>query len=259
MRQWWVLFTKELLEMWRNFKWVWLPIVFLLLGMTDPLTSYFMPQILDTVGGLPEGAVIEMPLPSGNEVLLMVTSQLNMLGVLIIVLAFMGTIAGERKSGVTGMVLVKPVPFGSYVTAKWVALLLIGVISLFVGYLAGWYYGSILFDPIPFTLFIQSYLLLAGWYIFILTLTIFFNSIFRIPGLVAFVTLATVIVLSIITNTFERWMTWSPAQLTGNVGSLLMEGRLLPDFGLTVIVTLILLAVLIYSSIRILRSKELAE
>ncbi|WP_100372290.1 ABC transporter permease [Bacillus sp. FJAT-45037] len=259
MRQWLVLFQTEFLEMARNFKIIWLPLVFILLGMTDPLTTYYMPQILEMSGGLPEGAVFEMPLPSAPEVLMMTVSLLNLLGVLIIVLASMGTIAAERKSGLAGMILVKPIPYSYYITAKWAGLSVVGLASVFLGYLAGWYYVTLLFEPISFGLFLQSYLLLALWFLFIFTLVIFFNTVVKVPGFVAFVTLATIIILSVLTNTFDTWMRWSPAQLTGNVGSLLIEGRKFEDLWLTVTVTLILVVGLMFSAVTILRNKELAE
>ncbi|MDV2883624.1 ABC transporter permease [Alkalihalophilus pseudofirmus] len=259
MRQWVVLFQKEVLEMTRNYKLIWVPIVFILLGMTDPLTTYYMPQILEMSGGLPEGAVFEMPTPAAQEVLMMVISQLNMLGVLIIVLASMGIISEERRSGLAGMILVKPVSYASYVTAKWAALSIVGLLSLFLGYLAGWYYVVVLFEAVSFAAFLQSYLLLALWFLFIFTLIILFNAALKVPGLVAFVTLTTIIILSIMTSTFESWMEWSPAQLTSHLGSILVEETVPQGLWLTVSVTVILIIVFFLGSIKILQNKELSE
>ncbi len=50
MKQWLVLFQKEQVELWRNYKWIWVPVVFLLLGSSTPLSTYFMPQILEDFG-----------------------------------------------------------------------------------------------------------------------------------------------------------------------------------------------------------------
>ena len=111
MSQWLTLFQKEIFEMWRNFKWIWVPITFILLGVSEPLTSYYMKHILDSLGGLPEGAVIDIPTPTAGAVLASGLSQYTTLGVLIIVLSTMGIIAGERKSGVAAMILVKPVSY----------------------------------------------------------------------------------------------------------------------------------------------------
>ena len=70
MTQWTVLYRKEMTEMARNYKILWIPIVFILLGVMQPVSSYYMPEILDTFGGLPEGTILEMPTPTGAEVLM---------------------------------------------------------------------------------------------------------------------------------------------------------------------------------------------
>lgn len=257
MRQWLTLFKKELLKMWRNFKWIWLPLVFIVLGMTEPLTSYYMPKIIDAVGGMPEGTIIQIPTPAANEVLLMVVNQLGLLGVLIIVLASMGVIASERKSGLAAMILVKPIPIFSYVSAKWVSVLMLGFFALFLGYLSGWYYTAVLFETVPLQLVIKSYFIFAIWYAFILTLTVFFSSIFKVAGITGFLTLGTIMVLSIATNALGDIMAWSPANLSDSVASLLIGGQLGEHFWLAFLVTLILVGAMLMGSVAILKNKEL--
>lgn len=257
MKQWRTLFTKELLEMWRNFKWIWLPLVFIILGMTDPLSSYYMPIIIDAVGGMPEGTIIQIPTPSANEVLLMTVNQLSVLGLLIIVLASMGIIASERKSGLAAMILVKPIPVIKYVTAKWVSLLLIGFVCLFLGYLSGWYYTSVLFSTVPFEIFLQSYFIFAIWYMFVLTITIFFSALFKVGGIAGFLTLTTIIILSISTNLLGEFMVWSPAQLTDSVASLLMVGHLGENFWVALSVTVLLVVGMLIGATKIFENKEL--
>ena len=56
-----ILFKKEMKESMRNGKWIWIPVVFMIIGVSQPLTSYYMPQILEAAGNLPDGAVIEIP------------------------------------------------------------------------------------------------------------------------------------------------------------------------------------------------------
>ncbi|HAQ07252.1 MAG TPA: ABC transporter permease, partial [Bacillus bacterium] len=146
MNQWLTLFNKEVLEMARNYKWIWVPITFIVLGVMDPLTTYYMPQILDSVGGLPEGAVIEIPTPTAIEVFIMSMSEYQTIGILIIVLSMMGIVAGERKSGVAQLILVKPVSHISFITSKWASSLVLMLLSLFLGLLASWYYTGVLFE-----------------------------------------------------------------------------------------------------------------
>src|SRR5690625_838412 len=107
--QWRALFKKEMLENWRNYKWIWVPLVMILLAIMDLITTYYLPVIIESVGGLPEGAVLEMPTLLPSDVIMMSLGQLSSLGVLIIVLMMMGTISGEIKSGVSELVLVKPI------------------------------------------------------------------------------------------------------------------------------------------------------
>jgi len=56
-----VLLQKEYREAWRSWKFLWIPLVFALLGMSDPLTNYYMMDILNAVGNVPEGFEMLMP------------------------------------------------------------------------------------------------------------------------------------------------------------------------------------------------------
>lgn len=258
MNQWMILIHKELLEMWRNFKWIWVPITFILLGVQKPLTSYYMEDILDSFGNLPEGAKIVIPKPSAAEVLVQSLSEYTSLGILIIVLSTMGIIAAERKSGVAAMILVKPVSYLSFVTAKWMGAIMLVWFSFFMGYLATWYYTGILFDWISFNDFIQSFLLYALWLTVVLTITIFFSALLLTPGIAAFSSLAVVIVFSLLSSTLSNRLQWSPAQLTGYANELLIKQGI-SDYILPASLTAAFcIIILLFLSVYAFRKKELA-
>jgi ABC-2 type transport system permease protein len=259
MSQWITLFQKEILEMWRNFKWIWVPITFILLGVKEPLTSYYLPQILDSLGNLPEGAIIEIPPPTAGAVLATGLSQYSTLGVLIIVLGTMGVIAGERKSGVAAMILVKPVSYLSYVTSKWAGSLLLVWLSLFIGYLSTWYYTGQLFDWIPFGEFLQSFVLYGLWLTVVLTITVFFSSALLTPGMAGFISLALTLVVSIFSGAFSHLLEWSPSQLTSYASALLTIGEL-PEYALPAsIISILVIVVLLWLSVFLFKKKELAS
>ena len=69
MSQFTVLFQKEWKESVRNLKWVWIPIVFILLGIMEPITTYFLPQILESAGNMPDGAVFQLPEMTPGQIL----------------------------------------------------------------------------------------------------------------------------------------------------------------------------------------------
>ena len=59
MKSFMTLLSKEFLGLVRSSKVIWLPIVFMLLSVMQPVTYYFMDDILASVSNLPEG----FPLP----------------------------------------------------------------------------------------------------------------------------------------------------------------------------------------------------
>ena len=45
-----VLIKKEYVQMLRDFKIIWLPIVFIFLGATQPIVTHYLPSILEALG-----------------------------------------------------------------------------------------------------------------------------------------------------------------------------------------------------------------
>jgi ABC-2 type transport system permease protein len=259
MSQWLTLFQKEILEMWRNFKWIWVPITFILLGVKEPLTSYYLPQIIKSFGGLPEGAVIDIPPPTAGAVLASGLSQYSTIGVLIIVLGTMGVIAGERKSGVAAMILVKPVSYFSYVSSKWAGSLLLVWFSLFIGYLSTWYYTGQLFEWVSFEEFLQSFVLYGLWLTVVLTVTVFFSSALLAPGMAGFISLALTLVVSIVSGALSHLLEWSPSQLTSYASALLIVGELPDDTMPTSLLAILVIVILLWLSVFLFKKKELAS
>src|SRR5699024_8541108 len=181
--QWLTLFQKEVLDNWENKKWIWVPLVFILLMMMDPLSYYYLPEIIEIAGGVPEGTVFEIPDLQAEEVIMMSLEQVSMFGVLVIALISMGTITSERKNGITETMLVKPIRASHYVTSKWTAFLLLTAFSFGVGILFSAYYIFILYDTMSIATVALIYVCYSAWLIFILSLSIFYNTIVRSPGL----------------------------------------------------------------------------
>lgn len=259
MKQGMALYRKEMLEMTRNFKILWVPIVFILLGVMQPVSTYYLPDILESVGGLPEGTVFEMPMPSGEEVLLNVLADFGLLGVLILVLSAMGVVSAERQSGVAGMVMVKPVPYSVYILSKWAGLLTLTLISLFIGYAAAWYYTNLLIETVAFERVLPSILVYSVWMIFVVTLTLFFSVWMKGSGSVAFLTIFVVVAMTAVTSLVEKYMTWSPATMTDHAGLVLLSGETGSDFFLALLVTIAIIVAVLIGSVQLFKQKELLE
>ncbi|WP_077624345.1 ABC transporter permease [Sediminibacillus massiliensis] len=256
--QWITILKKEMLENWRNIKWIWVPLVFVVLSIMDPLSTYYLPQILESVGGLPEGSVFEIPETAPEDALMMSLSQLSFIGVAIVVLISRGMIAGERKSGVAELVLVKPVSYLTYISGKWTAQLALVLTSLFAGLLSSWYYVNLLFGDLSFLSFIRVFCFYGLWMMLVLTVTTFFSALFRSPGLVAFVSLATLAVMSVVKSIFSHILTWYPNNISAQIRDMLAQGSVPEDLWGTSIVTILLIIVLMTAALFVFKGKEMA-
>lgn len=252
MRQWLVLLRKELLELWRSYKWLWVPLVFILLGAMQPAATHYMPQLIDTFGGLPEGAIIEIPTPEPGAVIAESLGQLGTIGLLVLALAAMGTVVAERNNGTAAMLWVKPVSFAAYLGAKWAAYCLLFLVAIVLGQVAAWYYTDILIGAFAVGDVLLSALVFAVWLAFILALLIFLSVFLRSAAAVAFITLAIALVLSALTSLLGNAMDWSPAALPGYANALLAGGErdaLLLPLG----VTIVLIGALLSGAVALLR------
>lgn len=255
--QWKTLFKKELLENSRNFKLIWVPLVIILLAIIDPITTYYMPLLIDTVGGLPDGTIIEMPTPEVSDALIMSLGQLSSLGVLVLILIAMGTVTGEYKSGISELILVKPVSAWNYITSKWTFYVLLTILSLTFGLITSWYYINLLFGELSFVSILQTLFFFGLRFIFIMTITIFYNTLVNTPGLVAALSFITVMALSTVTSMFGRFLTWSPDNITDHIHEMLITRAVSSDLIATSIITVLLIAVLLISSVLIFKKRKL--
>jgi len=247
MRAWYLLFCKEMLESARNYRWVWIPLVFLALGIMNPITSYYMPEILQA-GGVSEEAAKLIPMPSAGEIMAKSLSQYNTLGLLVLALAFMGIVASERQSGSAIMVLVKPVPHASYVLAKWSGMTVLTLASVGLGQLGTWYYTNLLFETIPLSKVAVSALAFVLWVMFVNSLVLLLSCLLKSPGGVAFLSLAAAAALSLASSLLGDAMRWSPSRLSAEAGGILIQGRFSADAWLPLTVACLLIVALLAGS-----------
>lgn len=257
--QWMTLFKKELIENMRNFKWIWVPLVMILIATMDPVSSYYLPQIIDAAGGMPEGTELKLPEYNPSDVVMMSLSQISSIGVAVIALMSMGTISGERKSGVSELVLVKPVSYTNYITAKWAAVLLLTLTALALGMLSSWYYVNLLFGDLSFGALLQIIFFYGLWLALVVSLSIFYNTLIKIPGLVAFLTIATILVLKLITTIFSHLLEWSPINISGYIKQMLVSGSVPSELTGAAVVTVVMIVLLVVGSIYTFKSKEMAN
>lgn len=244
MNQFGILFQKEWREHLRNFKIFWIPAVFILFGILEPVTNYFLPQLLDSVGNLPDGAVIQIPKPEPEQILAAVLGQYQFIGMLVLVLAFMGTIAGERKSGTATLLYVRPLSFSAYFLSKWAIAALIGLASLWAGLLAAYYYTLLLFEGVEFSAFLQFSATYSVWILLVISVALAASAALPNAGMAAAVSLAFIFLLQIADGLLGAYWTVSPVKLPVYAAAWLAAGPELADFWGAVGIAAALIAIL---------------
>ncbi len=244
MNNYLTLLQKEMKEALRNGKWIWLPIALIILGISQPISTYYMPQILESAGNLPEGAVIEIPVPTGEEVLASTLSQFGTIGTLLIVIAFMGAISNEQQNGTLTLVMVRPVSPLQYITSKWSSQIIITIISFLFSYGITWYYTNLLFNPVPWQRVIASFVIYSLWLLFILSVTLLTGTWLKAASGIAGLSIVILGGLSALSGLFTKYTQWSPSNIRAQATAVLLQGEL-AEHGVLVICTTMILSLLL--------------
>ncbi len=213
------LLKKELLMHKRNHSLIWIPIVFILLAIMDPITTYFLPVILENVGGMPEGMTFDIPAVPASDAFGLSLSELGMFGVLITILLTASSISQERQSGVSELLLVRPINASHYIGSKALAKMALFTGALIISLLFSWYYVTILFGSLPAIHMILAIIFYSCWFIFVISLTLTYAAVIRQQYMIVGVTVLTLAAGSIINGIFHHKIPW----FYNNLSSLITE------------------------------------
>ncbi|MEG0260137.1 MAG: ABC transporter permease subunit [Lysinibacillus sp.] len=174
-----ILLKKEFREVVRSWKILWIPLVFAILGMTDPLTMYYMKDILAAVGNLPEGFEMLMPELAPADVLQASISQFQLIGLLVVIAAFIGSISKERASGTATLLYVRPISFNAYFMSKFIVMGFVIISSAVAGFAASVYYTTILYDGFEVPTLLAAMATYSVWLLFVLAIILLMSAAFN--------------------------------------------------------------------------------
>src|SRR5699024_12768258 len=92
-----------------------------------------------------------------------------------------------------------------------------------------------------------------------ISLSIFYNTWVKSFGIVAFLTILSVILISFLPSIFGEKATWLPSKLTEHIHQMLVTGSISTDLINTAAITIIVCGILLISSVFIFKTKELAN
>ncbi|KOP31423.1 membrane protein [Exiguobacterium sp. BMC-KP] len=224
MNNYYILFRTELIEAIKDFKIIWLSIVFIILGMTQPLLNKYMDVILKNVGGA-DGITLDpnRPIPSSSEIFIStISGQFNQIGLIILIISFMGMIATDRNNGMQDFILTRPVTVPSYILSKMTSHWLISMFCIMVGALTSYYYTIYFFGALSFLGFLGFLLYYSIWILFVISLTILLSSFIKNPIIVAVFTIILSIVCVLLKGLNHSIFLLSPGSVLNLAESQLM-------------------------------------
>ncbi|MCY1691477.1 ABC transporter permease subunit [Exiguobacterium sp. SL14] len=181
MRTFYTLTMTEWLEAWKEWKIVWLPLFFIALGVTQPLLLMYMDVLLEHVGNA-DGIVVDpnRPPPQSLDVFsATIHGQFNQLGLIVLIMSFMGSLASDRQTGMQDFILTRPVSRNVYLLSKWFSHGMISLFGILIGALTSYcltvyWFGSL--SPILALRIISDF---SVWTLFVVSLTLLISTYFQ--------------------------------------------------------------------------------
>lgn len=219
------LYVREMLEAVRSYKLIWIPVVFIILGIMQPVVTYYMADILAASSNVPAGFMESYEMPGAEAVMAQALGQYGTIGMLILALGTMNSLAGERSSGTAELLMARPVSPALIVAAKWAANLTVLLIALGLGAAGAAYYTAQLMGALSWTAVAGAAGLYALWLLCTVSLTLLFSAWQRGPA-AAFLALLLAAGMSLGLSMFPDKLAWLPAALPGMSAAVLTEGRI---------------------------------
>lgn len=225
MRNFWTLYFKEMLETLRSYRLIWVPVVFIILGVMQPVVTYYMKDIMEASANMPAGLLEGYEMPGAAEVMAQALGQYGSIGMLVLALGTMNILAGERSSGTAELLMVRPIAPAVVVLAKWAAQLTLLVAALGLGAAGAGYYTEQLMGPLPWSGVLAATGIYGLWLLSAVSLTMLFSSFLRGAASV-FLALALAAGMSLAYSLFPARLSWLPAALPGKSAEVLIEGSI---------------------------------
>jgi ABC-2 type transport system permease protein len=173
-----------------------------------------------------------------------------------VIIVFMGSVVGEVERGTAILVLTKSSSRASFVIAKFLAAVVILIISLLIAYAGCLFYTIILFPDVSFNLSLQATLLFLIFSIYILSVTIGISAIVK-SQIVAGVAALSIYFVSSIISLFNNGLGYySPGRLLKYQSEILNGTVGLSDVFLTSAVTIIISLAFLFLGIAIFNKRE---
>lgn len=208
------MLAKELAETVHTWRiWV-LPGFLLFSAVTAPVITYFMPQLMDALGGQSGGIAVTVPDPTAAAAYVEYLGNLTELVMLALVIAYGGIVSAELRGGTGALTLAKPLSRHAFVTAKWLSQLLVIALAAVAATAICIGVTTALLSTGPVVALAAATGLWFALATLLLSLMMLLSVVLPAPAAASGAGVGVYIALAVL-GQFERLSEWSPAGLPG--------------------------------------------
>ena len=253
------LLQKEMRDLVRTRRIIFLPAAFAVFGILAPALIRLLPTIIKQAGQQVQIAMPDFGPADGLAQYLQFSRQL---GLLVMIVIFMGIVAGERAGGLLSVLFVKPVSRLRYLSLRWALNALYVVASFAVGGGVAILYTILLLGRPHVGAMGTALLLYECYVLLVFSWTFFFSALFKHGPAAGGVSIVPLFVLPFLGTLWKPLGTWGPygavSSGSGLIGSAGVTPVSLTASGVgSAVIDLGLSLVLLLAAYAVLRRAEL--
>lgn len=205
-----VIIKKELTALAKKKQLLILLITFSILGLMSPLLALFLPEII--ASALPSNLINNLPEPTSIDAWTQFFSNITQIGLIVIMIVFIGSISTEVEKGTLIPLLTKGLKRSSLIIGKYVTMMIVWTITLLLSFIICYGYTLFYFPDNLSQHVFSSVALLYSFGLFFCAILLVSSTIGK--SLVSSLLIAgSFVILGIVTTFFPQLDTFTPFSL----------------------------------------------
>ena len=249
-----IAFTKkEFCESLRTYKFFVICIVFLILGIMNPLTAKLTPDLIASF--LPEGMMMNLSEPTAMDSWMQFFKNVPQIGLIATVILFSGMLTGEISRGTLINVLTKGLSRSSVILSKFFTSVLIFTVAYLLCFGVSYGYTAYFWNSgTPHLLFSIFCLWVFG---IVLIASLSLGGVLLKSGYGALLFTGGITICFFLLNFLPKLQKYVPIKLASDNLSLLKGDAALSDFTWSIVISGILILLFVSASVAIFNKKQL--
>lgn len=253
MKAYFAFTKKEFCEMIRTYKLLIMSIVFIIIGIMNPLTAKLTPNILSSF--MPEGMSITITEPTAMDSWMQFYKNVPQMGLIVTVVVFSGIITNEYAKGTLINILTKGLSRKTVILAKFTAASVIWTLSYWICFSISFGYTKYFWWENTPNIFFSA---LCVWIfgVFLVAVLILAGVVFKSNYMVLLMTGLFMVALFLV-NIIPKFKEYNPLTLITDNMLLLKESVEISAFMWPIIISFLFIVISIVSAIYIFDKKQL--